>query len=316
MSYQWIDNWARVPGVPTSEWSGRTHGLAYSRSLDRVIVFHVGNPAVLFFTPDGRLDRAWGDRFPGAHGLTLAREGEEEFLWLVDQNTLEVVKTTLDGKTVLSIPKPDHPAYASAETPRKGVYMPTWAAQNPVNGEIWVADGYGSWLLHRHDGRGRYLQSIDGSNGASAFSEPHGINFRPGNGTPELFVTDRANHRVAVFDGEGNFLRASNSCHSPCCFDFLGQSALVPELFTGVKILSADSLEVIAHLGENPEVQPRSDGGWWPPVSPKGWPDLQGTEHVKPDRFNSPHGACFGPDGAIYVGEWIFGGRLTKLQPV
>jgi hypothetical protein len=312
--YEWIENWARIPETATGRSNGRTHGAAWSHTRGQLVVFHQNDPAVLFLTPDGRLDQAWGDRFSGAHGLTVVREGDEEFLWLVDQNSCEVVKTTLDGRAVTKLDRPDHPVYrAGAGGPRQGKYIPTWAAQNPANGEVWVADGYGSWLVHRYDAKGRYLHSLDGTEGAGAFQEPHGLNFVAGPDGPELFITDRANHRLVVYDGEGRFLRSSTVAHSPCAMDALGDLVLVPELFTGVKLIERETLTLVAALGDNEEVKPRADGGWWPPVAPTGWPDLAGTPFVRPGRFNSPHGACFSPAGDIYVVEWIVGGRITKL---
>lgn len=311
-SYRWIDRWLTIPDVPLGRENGRTHGLAYSRTRDRVIVFHQSDPAVLVCTPDGRVESAWGNRFQGAHGLTIVEENGREFLWLVDEKSTEVVKTTLTGDTVLTIQRPDHPAYRG-EGPRAR-YVPTWATQNPLNGDVWVGDGYGSHLVHRYDARGRYLQTIDGTEGAGRFAEPHGLNFaRTASGGVELFVTDRSNHRIVVYDGEGRFLRSSLSAHSPCCFDFLGEHVLVPELFTGVKVLDLATLAVVCEIGANPNVAPNPTGAWWPPVAPAGWPNLAGTDAVQPGRFNSPHGACFGPSGDIYVGEWIIGGRLTKL---
>ncbi len=41
---------------------------------------------------------------------------------------------------------------------------------------------------------------------------------------------------------------------------------------------------------------------------------LAGTNHIRPGIFNSPHGACFAPNGDIYTVEWIIGGRITKLE--
>jgi DNA-binding beta-propeller fold protein YncE len=135
------------------------------------------------------------------------------------------------------------------------------------------------------------------------FNCPHGLRFGPdGN----LYIADRGNRRIAVYDNDGKFIKANNEVtHSPCMFDFHNGLILVPELMTGVKVLDM-KLNVVAELGANPAVvdEPR----------PEGWPNLAGTEHVQPGKFNSPHGGCFGPDDSIYVAEWIVGGRITKLE--
>jgi hypothetical protein len=107
--------------------------------------------------------------------LTKIVENGEEYLWLTDQESREVAKVTLDGETVQSIGQPPHKAYEEG-----GEYIPTWAAQNPENGEVWVANGYGCSLVHRFSREGEYLATIDGSEGAGRFLRPHGINFRRG----------------------------------------------------------------------------------------------------------------------------------------
>lgn len=306
-SYRWIENWARIPDSPLGRENGRTHGVCVLAD-GRVVVFHQASPAVLLFTPDGLLQSSWGD-FPGAHGLTRVSEKGEEFFWLTDQNTAQVVKTTLEGEVVQSLSAPDHEAYSSGAT-----YSPTWADQNPVTGEIWVADGYGASLVHRFSADGTYQGALDGTEGAGRFREPHGLRFVTSADGVELFITDRANHRIVVYDGDGKFLRSSLSAHSPCMFDFLGDRMLVPELFTGVKVLDRRTLTVLEELGASDRIKPHPDGAWWPPVAPAGWPDLAGTDQVRPGFFNSPHGACFSPTGDLYVVEWIVGGRITKLE--
>lgn len=304
-TYEWIEDWARVP--ETSSGNGRTHGVAVSQTGE-VLVFHQtdAGDAVLVFDEAGKLKRSFGKGYAGAHGMTLVREGGEEFVWLTDEKSLKVAKHAVkDGREVQTIAAP----------PTEGKYIPTWVAVNPKNGDVWVADGYGSYFVHRYDKAGKYLGKIDGTSGAARLREPHGIAFTPAG---ELFIADRANHRVTVYDGEGKHLRSREGvCHSPCVFDFLGDLAVVPELFGSVKVIDTKSLDVRAELGANPDVGPHADPAqWWPPKAPQSWPNLRGTPLVKPGTFNSPHGACFAPNGDIYAVEWIVGGRITKLRKV
>lgn len=311
MPYEWIDHWAWIPDAPSGRENGRTHGVCVLMS-GNVVVFHQADHALVTYDPAGRLVSAvGGSRWNGAHGLTRVVDGGREYLWLTDQNSAKVVKVTPNGDAVQAVARPDHPAYGGAEPQR---YVPTWVTQNPVNGDIWVGDGYGASLVHRYDKNAKYLGSLDGTEGAGRFAEPHGLNVTVRGGAVELFITDRANHRIVVYDGDGKFLRSSLVAHSPCCFDFLHGQVLVPELFTGVKILDAASLALVTEVGKSDRVGPHPDGRWWPAVAPEGWPDLAGTEHVRPGFFNSPHGGCFAPNGDVYVVEWIVGGRITKLR--
>ena len=306
-NFEWIENWASIPDTPGGRKNGRTHAVAVAWD-GSVIVFHQAVPAVLTYDSEGALLSAWGD-FPGAHGMTLVRENGQEYLWLTDEFTSAVVKTTLDGREVMRLDRPEHPAYENGKQ-----YIPTWAAQNPETGEIWVADGYGAWLVHCFSPTGELQFTLDGTEGAGSFSWPHGVHFTTGANGQELFIADRGNGRITVYDGRGNYLRSSGIAHSPCCFDFSGDAVLIPELFSGVKILDKNALELIAELGKSDRVHAPAAVGGWPPPAPEGWPDLAGTEHVRPGYFNSPHGACFAQNGDIYVVEWIVGGRITKLR--
>jgi hypothetical protein len=302
-TYEWIENWARTLDNESSRTNGRTHGVVVSET-GLVIVFHQANPAVLVFDSDGKLQDAWGDRFQGAHGLTLTKETDGEYLWLTDQTSGEVVKMTLDGQAVMNIDRPNLPVYEN------GTYAPTWVAVNEErhggNGDIWVTDGYGQNYIHRYDKTGRYLASINGEEGAAgAFKCPHGIWVDTRKPEPELYIADRGNRRVQVYSLDGAFKRVfgSDILTSPCGFVTHGDEVIIPELFARLTILDAHDA-LICYIGQNEEV-----------VGVKGWPNHP-AEMIAPGKFNSPHGMAADNAGNLFVVEWIIGGRITKLARV
>jgi len=304
-AYNWHDHWATLPETASAQENGRTHGICVT-DAGHVVVFAQCHDGLLTYDPDGRLVSATGgDRWLGAHGLTRVVEDNTEYLWLADEKSAEVAKVTLDGQTVQTLEQPDHPIYHGDDAKK---YVPTWVAVNPANGDIWVADGYGSSHVHRYNKDGDYQQTINGEAGGGKFACPHGIAFDTrGNKTPELYVADRGNHRVQVYDGEGRFKRfvGNHTLHSPCMFDFLDDLCLVPELFARVDVLDRDD-NPVAMLGDH-----------GPAVDVKGWPNHNRDDHpelIQPGRFNSPHGGCFAPNGDIYLAEWIIGGRITRLE--
>jgi sugar lactone lactonase YvrE len=297
-AYRWHDRWAQLPDTPSKRNNGRTHALAV---LDdgRIVVFAQMVPGVMFFDADGKLVDSWGDRFVGAHGLTKVRRDGREMFWLADQESCEVCRTTLHGELDLRL---DHPP---ADQRPDGKYMPTWVDEHPETGEVWVADGYGGGAIHRYEADGQYLGRLTGDEGAGRFNCPHAVRFGPDG---RAFIADRGNHRIAVYDAAGSYLTHNDDAtHSPCGFDFHDGLIVVPELVTGVKLLDAE-LNVVAELGASDRVGPDRQ--------PEGWPNLAGTEHVRPGQFNSPHGACFAPNGDLYVGEFIVGGRVTRLEKI
>ncbi len=295
-TFTWIEEWAKLPEPKQGADNQRTHAIAECRD-GRVVVFRQADPAVLIYSREGKLLASWGDTFLAAHGLCLAVEGGKEILWLTDQKSGEVSKFDLDGKRLQPLAKPPHPAYQAADA----YWSPTWPAV-ATDGSLWLADGYGMSLVHHYGPDGRWLSAIDGteSGALGRFKCPHGIAFSP---RGELYVADRGNSQLQIYDAAGRFLRGvKNLYHSPCSFAFLGDLMLVPELATGVKLVRNDS-ELISDIGDNSGISKVA-----------GWPNLKGTASVSPGKMNSPHGACFGADGSIFVAEWIVGGRVTKLQ--
>lgn len=299
-AFEWIENWAAVPDTPESRADGRTHGVVVTRE-GLVIVFHVGNPAILVFDQKGTLVDEWGDRFPGAHGLTLVEEAGAEYLWLTDYKTGEVVKTTLRGETVLSLPFPDLKGYNDPK------YAPTWVTvfeeRFEGSGDIWVADGYGAGYVHRYDRSGMYVSSINGSTGAGKFRHPHGIYVDSRKGDPELYVADRMNRRIQVYDTEGKFNRVVSDAAdtSACAFVPYGEFTLIPEAPYRARLTVLDPEDrVVATLGENDDVCGRP-----------GFPNDRSL--TEPGRFVAPHSVAADTAGNLYVVEWIIGGRITKL---
>lgn len=303
LRYQWAEHWVRIPQTATGQADGRTHGVAVTRHGE-IVVFHQADPAVVIYNAEGALLTSWGNRFPGAHGLTLVQEGAEDFLWLADSKTGEVVKTTLDGDTILNLQKPALALYDN------GKYAPTWVAvheeRHGGNGDIWVTDGYGTSYIHCYDREGRYIDSINGSEGeAGLFKCPHSIFMDTRKAQPELYIADRGNQRVQVYDVEGNYLRVfgADFLTSPCAFAVSGEQLIIPELRARVAILDGQD-RLLGYLGENEIV-----------CELAGWPNHP-AELIQTGCFNSPHSVAADAQGNIYVTEWIIGGRITKLTPV
>jgi hypothetical protein len=303
-TYEWIDEWGRIPNSETGRANGRTHAVVVATD-GTILVFHQANPALLVFSPDGTLLGAWGDRFLGAHGMTLVEDGGTDYLWLTDQYSGEVAKTTLDGRTIMTIARPDLPAY------REGKYSPTWVAVSEErfegNGDIWVADGYGQSYVHRYDKSGRYLSSLDGTEGdAGPFKCPHGLWVDTRKAEPELYIADRTNRRIQAYDLDGHFKRvvSYDAAMSPCGFVTHGRYMYIPEAPYRARLTVLDEQDsAVCALGVNDDA-----------FGAEGFPNDRRLLH--PGKFHTPHGVAADPAGNLYVVEWIIGGRITKLAKV
>jgi hypothetical protein len=325
--YDWIDDWAQLPDSPARRGGWAHPGMAVT-SAGEVVTFHPGEPALLFLAADGRLLRTVPTDLTEGHGITCTREGEAQYLWLADPgskgvrigNELQrtsspgrVLKMTLDGRVVQTLERPDLAAYG------EGKYAPTSVAVHEErfggNGDVWVADGYGKNYVHRYSRfskAGEYVGSINGSDGsAGAFSCPHGIWIDYRGTDPELYVADRGNRQVQVYDLDGHFKRAFGQefLSSPSAFARDGDFLIVAELWARLAIIDAAD-RFVCYLGDNSAV--RTTPGYPNELDEHDVPCR--TTRLRPGYFNSPHGVAADGAGNIYVAEWLIGGRMTKLE--
>lgn len=303
LTFEWDSNWAQVPDSITL---GYTHGVVVDKQ-GLVHVFNQSQHGVVTFDPDGNFVSTWDEfpceRFVGAHGMTYTVHGDEEYVWLTDQKSREVAKCSLTGETVMNLEKPDHAGYAD---PKAG-YTPTWAVESPVDGTVFVADGYGSSFINVYDKQGKFLDVIDGTQGAGRFACPHAVQIftrpdaNPGKPEPLLYVTDRGNGRLQVFDLQGKFIKSFDQEH-PCCFAERspGGELLIPDLFAFIAIYDPSD-KLIGTLGSHRDI-----------VHKHGWPNVPHEMRLE-GKFNSPHGGTYDHDGNIYIVEWVSDGRITKL---
>jgi DNA-binding beta-propeller fold protein YncE len=190
-------------------------------------------------------------------------------------------------------------------------WSPTAVAAVEETAEVWVADGYGASLVHRFAADGEHLQTLTGDEGAGRFDCPHGVLVDRRRDEPELYVSDRANARIQVYDLDGRFLRVVGEgvVVTPTDMTVVGDLlALTDFTQARVTLLDVDG-RLVEHIGANPTA-PERDG--WPNAR-----DAAGNLTRPPlerGKFNSPHTLAADADGNLYVTEWLLGGRLTRLS--
>ena len=202
--YEQIDNWAKVP----PGWSMHEVGAVGVDKQDNVYVFNRGEHPMMVFDREGNFLRAWGEGlFPRAHGLHMA---PDDTVFLTDDGDHSVRKCTLDGKVLLTLGTPGKPAPFMSGQP---FHRCTHTALSP-NGEIYVSDGYGNARVHKYAPDGKPLMSW-GESGTEPgqFNLVHNISCDPDGW---VYVADRENHRIQVFDGNGRYETQFNNLHRPC----------------------------------------------------------------------------------------------------
>jgi hypothetical protein len=129
---------------------------------------HVANN-VIVYDKKGKLVSKWGTGFPGAHGLSIVREGRREVLFITDLVTHKVYKTTLDG-TVL---QEWGWASESGKYAKESDYKPSWTL-HMTDGGFFVLDGYGKDYILRYDSAGKLVRVLGGAEGGIVHWGPHG----------------------------------------------------------------------------------------------------------------------------------------------
>jgi DNA-binding beta-propeller fold protein YncE len=176
-------------------------------SHDRVYVFDRGPHPVTVFDRDGRFLRSWGeDLFTRPHGLHI---GPDDTIYCTDIGDHTVRRCTPEGKVLLQLGTPHKPAPFMSGRP---FARPAHTALSPTQ-EIYVCDGYDNARVHKYDPDGKLLLSW-GAPGTDPgqFNVPHNVCC---DDDGRVYVADRENHRVQVFDGEGRFLAQWNNLHRP-----------------------------------------------------------------------------------------------------
>ncbi|MBM7565433.1 hypothetical protein [Paenibacillus sacheonensis] len=294
-SYEVASGWGKLPEGITY---GYTHGIVVDEN-DNVYVHNTSKDSVVVFDKDGNFKTSWGAEFEGgAHGFYLHRDNDGvEYLYFADTNRSLVVKTTLNGDVLLEIGTPDRPDLYDTE--RR--YVPTDVCVAP-NGDIYVSDGYGQYHIHHYDAKGTYIRTFGGRGSEPGkVIEPHGISINLRGSEPEVYVADRGNGRIQVFTLEGEHKRfVDHNLDRPCSFYFFGDEVYLPDLDSRITVLDSED-RLITHLGEDQKAYKQ-----------EGWPNLP-KSYYRPDKFSSPHGVCVDSQGNVFVAEWIFDGRITKL---
>ena len=189
-TYRWIAGFATLPDGSEL---GNTHGCVAVDSRGR-IYFNTDTPrSICVFEADGSFVKAWGEDFAGGlHGMTLVREGDQEFLYLAHTGRHEVLKATLDGDVVWTLGVPEEAGIYE----QPGQYRPTDVVVAP-DGTIFVADGYGMSWVHQFDADRRYVRSFGGKGTEPGkMRTPHGLMIDTRGAEPRLIVADRENGRL------------------------------------------------------------------------------------------------------------------------
>src|ERR1700751_3381195 len=289
------ENWAKVPEEITL---GDCAAVGVDRH-NRVYAFNRGEHPVAVFDGEGNPLRTWGEGvFHRPHGVHM---GPDDTIYLTDDGDHAVRKCTLDGKVLMTLGIPGEPKPFMSGEP---FHRCTHTALSP-QGDLYVSDGYGNARIHKYTPEGKLLMSWgEPGTDPGQFNVPHNICCDPDGW---VYVADRENHRVQVFDGNGKYETQWSNLHRPSGLFMesghrprfyvgeigggMGVNYDLPNIGPRVSIYT-DKGELLARLGRQPA-------------------------GLEPGQFISPHGLAVDSRGDIYVGEGSFTnwGNRHKGQP-
>ena len=207
--YHRVEDWAQLPG---GRKIGSTSGVypaldgniwVAERCGENTCVGKDDIAPILLLSPSGKLLKSFGaGMFAWPHGMYVDVDGN---LWVTDAREgdgkgQQVFKFSPDGAVLLTL--------GTKGVTGKGPYIFDGPADVVVapNGDIFVVDGHGkkNCRIVKYSSDGTFIKAW-GNKGTEPgeFQDPHGISI---DSQGRLFVADRDNRRIQIFDQEGNFL--------------------------------------------------------------------------------------------------------------
>ncbi|MSQ09907.1 MAG: hypothetical protein EXR52_02745 [Dehalococcoidia bacterium] len=280
ISFEPLDGWAKLP----EGWSFMEVGGIAVDEHDNAYVFNRGEHPIIVFDRDGNVLRSFGEGIyhNRAHGIHY---GVDSFIYCVDDARHCVDKFTTDGRMVWTLGEAGKPAPKWSGQPFN---RPTHAFVSPKSGDLFVSDGYGNSMVHRYSPDGKLITSWGGIGcEPGEFQHPHALVV---DADENVFVADRENNRVQVFDGMGKLQAIWHDIYRPdgFCMDKDG-------LFFVGELRSQDGFTDVDTLGHRISVHDKSGKR----IARLGDPML-GED---PGQFIAPHGCATDSRGDLYVGD-------------
>jgi DNA-binding beta-propeller fold protein YncE len=202
MKYRVKIRFGEEPDTMPDGWKfGRVSSVAVDKAGE-VYVFQRGEKAdpIVVFDSEGRYLRSWGrGMFGNEHGMRADPDGN---IWVTDNGDHQVFKFDRKGELLLTLG-----VKGEAGEDEKHFDRPTDLAFAP-NGDIYIADGYGNARVVKISKTGKYISTWGTyGSGPGQFNTVHSIGV-DSKGT--VYVADRENNRIQIFDPNGKYLREWN----------------------------------------------------------------------------------------------------------
>ncbi len=300
LEFKAVADWLKLPDGRLQ--LGNQHGDVAVSSKGEVYV-SVQDPqaGLQVYAPDGKFLRNVPNAPSDFHGFVIRQQPDGEFIFGVRLREQTVIKMTLDGQVVMTIPASAIPDEFKVRNARSNqLALALTGLDVAPNGDLYVTDGYASDYIHRFDRTGRYMKSFGGKKEPYNFNTLHKLAIDTRFTPVRLIACDRANNRVVHLSLDGDFLGVvAKDLLLPAAVVISGDNAIIGELKGQVSVLDKAG-RVVARLGTN-----AGEG--------------VGTNQLKPELWQtglvvSPHGVAINEHGDLFVSEFNAFGRVHRFN--
>jgi DNA-binding beta-propeller fold protein YncE len=200
-----------VPGVAVNS---KGHIFVFSRGNSTGPAYGAAAAQLFEFGPDGKFVREIGHNLYAWSFAHTVKVDQEDNIWVTDKGSDMVIKFNPEGRVVmvfgrkqeasddgtgpLKKPKPPLP-------PEDGMFRQVTDVAWDKAGNTYISDGYINSRVAKVDKDGNWLKSWgEPGSGPGQFDTPHSLAV---DAEGSVYVADRGNRRIQVFDGDGKFLR-------------------------------------------------------------------------------------------------------------
>ncbi len=201
LGYKNVPNWPTLPGG----WNfGETSGIAVN-SQGHVFVFNRSDHPLIEFDANGKFVRSVAEgMFSRTHALRI---DAQDNIWATDDGGDMIMKMNKDGRVLMVLGRRHRKAsdHVSFNRPTDLAFAP--------NGDFYISDGYGNSRVVKYSKEGEYITEWGKKgSGPGEFNIPHSVAL---DAKGRVYVGDRENHRLQIFDGDGKFLAQWTHVGSP-----------------------------------------------------------------------------------------------------